>query len=155
MRHLFIIDENVIAQTRGSEFLAKETFTFFVALYKNCHQIALSPDLSDKLRDWLAQREAEFGRYFPTGPLLVRDILTNSRKVRWFDPPPESAMRQYVRDTNDWYLVDLAVVSGGHYVSRGDQRTRHDFNRREFRAYCVDGRTVVQAIQLANESCEE
>lgn len=154
MRHLFIIDENVIAQTRAP-FLAKETFDFFMALYENCHQIALSPELSGKLRDWLDRRVTEFGRHFPTGPQLVMYILTNSRKIRWFDSPPESSMRQYVRDTNDWYLVDLAVVSGGHYVSRGDQRTRHDFNRQEFRAYCVDGRTVIQAIRLANESCEE
>ena len=154
MRHLFIIDENVIAQTRDS-FLANESFEFFRALYENCHQIALSPELSHKLLEWLARRTTEFGQHFPTGPQLVMYILTNSRKIRWFDPPPESSMRQYVRDTNDWYLVDLAVVSGGHYVSRGDQRTRHDFNRQEFRVYSVDGKTVIQAIQLAKESCEE
>ena len=151
MRHLFIIDENVIAQTRDS-FLANESFEFFRALYENCHQIALSPELSSKLLEWLAWRAAEFGQHFPTGPQLVMYTLTNSRKIRWFDPP-ESSMRQYVRDTNDWYLVDLAVVSGGHYVSRGDQRTRHDFNRQEFRAYSVDGKTVIQAIQLAKENC--
>lgn len=152
MRHLFIIDENVIAQTRDS-FLANESFEFFRALYENCHQIALSPELSRKLLDWLDRRAAEFGQHFPTGPQLVMYTLTNSRKIRWFDPPPASSMHQYVRDTNDWYLVDLAVVSGGHYVSRGDQRTRHDFNRQEFRAYSVDGKTVIQAIQLAKENC--
>ena len=154
MRHLFIIDENVIAQTRAP-FLAKESLDFFWALYENCHQIALSPELSRKLLEWLARRAAEFGQLFPTGPSVVSYILTNSRKIRWFDTPAESSMRQYVRDTNDWYLVDLAVVSGGHYVSRGDQRTRHDFNRPEFRLYCVDGKTVIQATQLANENCEE
>ncbi len=154
MRHLFIIDENVIAQTRDP-FLARESFDFFRALYENCHQIALSPELSRKLLDWLSQRTASFGQYFPTGPGLITYALTNSRKIRWFDAPAESPMRQYVRDTNDWYLVDLAVVSGGHYVSRGDQRTRHDFNRQEFRLYCVDGKTVIQATQLANENCEE
>lgn len=154
MRHLFIIDENVIAQSKAP-FLAKETFDFFRALYENCHQIALSPELSRKLMDWLSRRTSEFGQHFPAGPGLVSFILTNSRKIRWFDTPPESSMRQYVRDPNDWYLVDLAVVSGGHYVSRGDQTTRAGFNRQEFRPYCVDGRTVRQAIQLANENCEE
>ena len=154
MRHLFIIDENVIAQTRAP-FLAKESFEFFRALYENCHQIALSPELSRKLLDWLNQRAAEFGNHYPAGPSILLYILTNSRKVRWFNTPPESSMRQYVRDPDDWYLVDLAMVSGGHYVSRGDKRTRHDFNRQEFRPYCVDGKTVVQATWLAEENCEE
>lgn len=154
MRHLFIIDENVIAQTRGHHALAKETFDFFRALYENCHQIALSPELSQKLMDWLAKRTAEFGQHFPAGPGLVSYILTNSRKIRWYPTPPESPMRQYVRDPNDWYLVDLAVVSGGHYVGRGDRETRRGFNRPEFQPYRVDGRTVIQATQLAKENCE-
>ena len=66
MRHLFIIDENVIAQTRAP-FLAKETFDFFMALYENCHQIALSPELSGKLRDGLTGGQRNLGGIFRPG----------------------------------------------------------------------------------------
>jgi predicted nucleic acid-binding protein len=151
VKHSFIIDENVIAQTRNLE-LAALTIEFFTLVKKNCHKVVLDRTLLKKLNSWLDRRDSKLAKFFPLGPTFMRSVLTDSKKRKWIDTIPEKEERKYIHDQDDWYLVDLAVTcKNAHYVSTGDKKTRKSFNRAEFSAIGIDGITVSKAIQLAKD----
>lgn len=151
MKHRFILDENVIAQTK-SRALATQTVELFRLMKANCHQIVLDATLNAKLHSWLTRRDAQFGNLFPTGPTFVRSVLTDTKKQHWVDTGPALRERGFVHDPDDWYIADLAVSCRNvHVVSTGDKTTRSNFNRSEFKALGIDGITVKQAIKLAHD----
>lgn len=151
MKHHFILDENVIAQTK-TRTLAIQTLELFKLIKANCHQVVLDTTLSIKLHSWLTRRDAQFGNFFPTGPTFVRSVLTDTNKRQWVDTQPASTERGLVHHTNDWYIVDLAVsCKNVHFVSTSDNTTRKNFNCLEFKALGIDGITVKQAIKLAQD----
>lgn len=151
MKHYFILDENVIAQTKAWV-LAQQTVELFRLIKTNCHQVVLDATLNAKLHSWLTRRDKQFGNIFPIGPTLVRSVLTDTKKRRWVDTLPAPREREFIHDPDDWYIVDLAVsCKNVYFVSTGDSATRKNFNRSEFKAIGIDGITVMQAIKLAQD----
>ncbi len=152
MKHLFILDENVICQTRNVE-LSKQTVELVTRMKKNCHRIVLDVTINKKLHSWLTKRDKQLSRFFPAGPTFIRSLLTDTKKREWVDTQPALSERPYIHDPDDWYLVDLAVsCKNVHFVSTGDSSTRKSFNRPEFKAMGIDGITVAEAIDLASDS---
>lgn len=150
MKHVFLLDENVIAQTK-SEPLAKQTTELIRLITLNCHKIALDLTLNGKLTNWLKRRDSAYSRVDPLGPVALTAMLTNSGKRIWVKSE-EAEERKYIRHTNDHYLVDIAVtLKNVHFVSTGDSRTRNDFNKPQLKAHGIDGLTVAGAIELAKD----
>jgi hypothetical protein len=151
VKHYFILDENVIAQTKART-LAIQVIELFSLIKANCHQIVLDATLNAKLHSWLTRRDAQFGNLFPLGPTLVRSVLTDTKKRHWVDTHPALKERKLVHHPNDWYIVDLAIsCKNVHFVSTGDSTTRKNFNRSEFKTLGIDGITVKRAIKLAQD----
>ena len=152
MKHLFILDENVIAQVKSVD-LARQTIALVTLIKTNCHKIVLDATLSSKLHSWLSKRDKELGNIFPTGPTFIRSLLTDTRKQQWVLTQSESKERGFIHHPHDWYLVDLAVsCKNVHFVSTGDSATTANFNRPEFKTMGIDGITVAEAINLARDS---
>jgi hypothetical protein len=152
MKHSFILDENVIAQTKNLS-LAKQTLQLVTLMKTNCHKIVLDRNLNKKLDSWLSRRDKQLANFFPMGPIFIRDLLADSRKKQWVSTQFAAKERSFIHDPDDWYLVDLAVsCKNVHFVSTGDNATRENFNRSEFKAMGIDGITVAEAINLARDS---
>lgn len=151
MKHSFIIDENVIAQTRAPK-LAALSIQFFTLVKNNCHKIVLDRVLLKKLNLWLDRRDKQLAKFYPLGPTFLRSVLTDTKKRLWVETISDTEERKYIHDQDDWYIVDLAVTcKNAHYVSTGDKATRRNFNRAEFQAIGIDGITIQKAIQLAKD----
>lgn len=151
MKHSFILDENVIAQTKALA-LARQTIELLKLIKTNCHRIVLDSTLNAKLYSWLKRRDKQLGNLFPMGPTFIRSVLTDTKKQQWVDTQSASKEHELIHDKDDWYLVDLAVsCKNVHYVSTGDTDTRKNFNRSEFHSMGIDGITVSEAVDLARE----
>jgi len=160
MKHVFVLDENVIAQVRRAA-LALQTVRLTNAIKLNCHRVAVDRALSKKLFEWIEQRSKLFSRFFPSGPREIRYVLSHATK-KLFVVSQEAAERKLIRDPDDWFLVDLTVSLLDTLQAEGqsgrtvlfvssDSETRECFSRKEFSERGLKAVPIEEALKYAQE----